>query len=60
MNNERDRYKDEQVILAEIRETLRSLRYGSLQIIVQDGKVVQIEKTEKIRLARSEQTQRPE
>lgn len=34
----------------EIREALRGLRYGSVLAIVQDGIVVQIERTEKTRL----------
>ncbi len=33
-----------------IREALRGLRYGIVSIIVQDGVVVQIERTEKRRL----------
>jgi hypothetical protein len=33
-----------------IREALRGLRYGMVSIIVQDGVVVQIERTEKRRL----------
>lgn len=33
-----------------IKEFLESLRYGSVTVIVQDGKVIQIEKNEKVRL----------
>jgi len=33
-----------------IREALRGLRYGAVTVIVQDGVVVQIERTEKLRL----------
>jgi hypothetical protein len=29
---------------------VKSVKYGSVQIVIQDGKVVQIESTEKIRL----------
>jgi hypothetical protein len=36
--------------LEAIREAIRSIRYGVVQLIIQDGKVVQIDKTEKIRL----------
>lgn len=36
--------------LEAIREAVRSIRYGVVQLIIQDGKVVQIDKTEKIRL----------
>lgn len=41
-----------QAALAEIRDALRGLRYGSLTIQVQDGVVVQIDRTEKRRLQR--------
>lgn len=36
--------------LAEIENAIRSIRYGSVHIIIQDGLVVQIDKTEKLRL----------
>lgn len=51
MNQTDGKHEDEGGILREIREALRTIRYGSLQIIVQDGKVVQIDRTEKIRFA---------
>ena len=34
-----------------IQEAVKSVRYGVVQLIIQDGRVVQIDKTEKIRLA---------
>ena len=34
-----------------IQDAVKSVRYGVVQLIIQDGKVVQIDKTEKIRLA---------
>jgi hypothetical protein len=34
----------------QIRESLRNLRYGSVNIIVQDGVIIQIDRTEKRRL----------
>ncbi len=37
-------------VLAELGRALDSLRYGSVQIIVQDSKIIQIDKIEKIRL----------
>lgn len=40
------------VTLGRIGEALRGLRYGSVLTIVQDGVVVQIERTEKTRFAR--------
>lgn len=36
--------------IARIRELLSDIRYGSVTIIVQDGKIIQIEKNEKMRL----------
>ena len=41
---------DEQAILARVGEVLRQIRFGTVQLVVQDGKVVQIEKAEKFRL----------
>ena len=37
-------------VLREIRRLLGTLRYGSLTVVVQDGRVVQIETTSKLRL----------
>lgn len=39
--------------LSQIKEALRGLRFGAVHIIVQDGVVIQIERTEKRRLRRS-------
>lgn len=39
--------------LAEILELLGGLRYGSVQIIVQDGVIVQIDRTEKKRIVKN-------
>ena len=36
--------------LAHIRSLLRGLRFGSVNIIVQDGIIIQVERTEKRRL----------
>jgi hypothetical protein len=38
--------------LSQIREALRGLRFGAVSIVVQDGVVVQIDRTEKRRLLR--------
>lgn len=38
----------EQLILA-LTRTLQQIRYGVIEIIIQDGKIVQLNKTEKIR-----------
>ncbi len=37
--------------LEDIQKAVESIRYGVVQLIIQDGRVVQIDKTEKIRLA---------
>jgi hypothetical protein len=36
--------------LEAIQEAVESIRFGVVQLIIQDGRVVQIDKTEKIRL----------
>ncbi len=36
--------------LALVQEQVKSLRYGVVQIVVHDGRVTQVEKTEKVRL----------
>ena len=36
--------------LKQIKEHVESIKYGSVNIIIQDGKIVQIDKNEKIRL----------
>jgi hypothetical protein len=41
-------------VIAQIVKTLQGLRYGIVSIVVQDGVVVQIERTEKHRLRRNE------
>ncbi len=38
--------------LAKVRDALNGLRYGEVTIVVQDGVVVQVERTEKVRIAR--------
>jgi hypothetical protein len=40
----------EQIALDHIRDALRGLRFGLVQVIVQDGVVIQIERTERRRL----------
>jgi len=36
----------------QVREALRVIRYGTVTLVIQDGHVIQIDKSEKIRLAR--------
>jgi len=38
----------------QVREALRVIRFGTVTIVIQDGKVIQIDKSEKIRLNRQE------
>ena len=40
----------EKKYLEEIEKYIKEIRYGSVTVIIQDGKVIQIDKTEKIRL----------
>jgi hypothetical protein len=42
--------EEEQQVLLRVIEVLRKLSYGTILLVVQDGKVVQIETAEKIRL----------
>jgi hypothetical protein len=39
-----------------IHAALRGLRYGTVTAVVQDGVVVQVERTEKVRIERRERT----
>jgi hypothetical protein len=41
---------EEQQVLQLILRAIREIRYGSVQIVIQDSKVVQIDKVEKLRL----------
>lgn len=43
----------EQTVLAEILQSIRALRHGHVQVIVQDGRVVQIDTLEKKRFDRA-------
>ena len=36
-----------------IREALASIRFGAVTLVVQDGRVIQVDKSEKIRLNRA-------
>jgi hypothetical protein len=43
---------DEQLdeVFVKLKDMLHSLKYGSITIIVQDGKIIQLEKQEKVRI----------
>ncbi len=42
--------KDEEQLLLKIVSEIKSVKHGSIQITIHDGRVVQIDKTEKLRL----------
>jgi hypothetical protein len=42
--------EEERAVLARVGEVLRKIRFGTVSLVVQDGKVVQIETAEKFRL----------
>ena len=37
-----------------VREALKSIRFGTISLVVQDGRVIQVDKNEKIRLNRAD------
>jgi hypothetical protein len=39
-------------VLDRISQAIRGLRFGSVEVVIQDGKVIQIERKEKFRLER--------
>ena len=43
--------EQEQPVLRELIRTLRGIRYGSVVLTVHDGRIVEIHRTEKIRMA---------
>ena len=47
---ENDLSPEELAVLEEVLKSVRQIRFGYVQITIQDGKVVQIDKTEKYRL----------
>jgi hypothetical protein len=38
-------------LLRELLEALRSIRYGTVELVIHDGRVVQLERREKVRFA---------
>ncbi len=51
MKNDPQLTEEERTWLSIVRRQVRSLRFGVVQIVVHDGQVVQIERTEKLRLS---------
>ncbi len=39
-----------EVVMERLREMLKTMNFGSVTLIVQDGKVIQLEKNEKVRI----------
>ncbi len=54
MQNDRDEKDEATAALERIKSALRGLRFGTVTAVVQDGLVVQVERTEKVRLDRPE------
>jgi len=46
--------REDAYAIERVRDALRGLRFGTVSVIVQDGVVVQVERTEKLRLLRRE------
>jgi hypothetical protein len=46
----KDGDRREEIALKHIRAAVRGVRYGTVTILVQDGVVIQVDRTEKIRL----------
>jgi hypothetical protein len=44
--------ESEKKILAQVLQAIRQISYGSVQLTIQDSRVVQIDRTEKLRLGR--------
>lgn len=40
--------------LRKIREYIEKIQYGSVTVVIQDGKIIQIEKSEKIRMKKTD------
>jgi len=36
-------------LLSELRQALQSIRYGAIELVIHDGRVVQLERHEKVR-----------
>ena len=38
------------ILLRELEQALRTIRYGSVELVIHDGRVVQLERREKVRV----------
>lgn len=43
---------DHEEILAKVLEAVRQVKFGNVQVTIQDGRVVQIDRTEKLRFSK--------
>jgi len=50
LSQEANTIKNDKSFLTEVEHYVKDIKYGSITLIVQDGKVIQIDKTEKIRI----------
>jgi hypothetical protein len=51
MNDEQHRLKEAGAVMKQIAELIRQLRYGTIEIVVHDGHVVQIQRRERFRFS---------
>lgn len=49
MKSESNELPDEDNYIEEVKRFVREIQYGSVTLIIQDGKVIQIDRMEKIR-----------
>ncbi len=47
-----DKDSQDKIVMLQIMEAIKSIKYGNVQITIQDSRVVQIDKTEKLRMPR--------
>ncbi len=50
METEKKKSDNIDVSLTKVKEVIQDMRFGNVILIIQDGKIIQIDKTEKIRL----------
>ena len=51
-NQDASRQRLEEETMREILRAVRTIKYGTIQLSIHEGRVVQIDKTEKVRLQR--------
>ena len=50
METDKKKLNNIDVGLAKVKEMIKDIRFGNVILVIQDGKIIQIDKTEKIRL----------